>query len=543
MGRSQRNSCIVFLVKKRSKEHSDVEIEVSSVAHKGGSKLFLVVEPLKQEAVEKLVSGVKGAQNQPPLCMFIQMSKVKGLSLYSRVIPQVFSCQFRDFILLKANPCQPTTAAQMVSFRFDTVMICLLIPKVKPTFINCGMTHRNLTHAAPPSVFWYVQMCKDIVLLQTCGTIIITIEMGVIFENIIRAIFQPRSFSIVEAIDFLQSNFAFSSSGYHSCPVVLMTTIAIQPIVHLTFHACLLLIPEDKSNIGKSTSLLKFPFSTLVPQWFLLKPIFDYCQLCYLIISLITPTGAFATSPVFYFGEDLHINNSDSQMAHYNMCSLHAKVISLQSHTTCTWAYYLISSYCDLMFVLRNFKDNMVQNFEGAISTWGCSEHKNETKVMLSVPQVECKVDVLKALHFLFTPVVNIAHQEACGAIEAYHVELKVKLFADSHLGTLQRVHSLVHKLTTELHSGYGLDQYADKCGSFQNVNEECIASKSWHRVLQISDSTVTMDDKSLLFAKVSSQKNCNIIHLVWIPGLEFSFCDLCGRCEETFASMPPKLI
>ncbi|PRQ16580.1 hypothetical protein RchiOBHm_Chr7g0185761 [Rosa chinensis] len=145
---------------------------------------------------------------------------------------------------------------------------------------------------------------------------------------------------------------------------------------------------------------------------------------------------------------------------------------------------------------------------------------------MLFVPQVECTVDVLKALHFLFTPVVNIAHQEACGAIEAYHLELKVKLFADSHLGTLQRVHSLVHKLTTELHSGYGLDQYADKCGSFQNVNEECIASKSWHRVLQISDSTVTMDDKSLLFAKVSSQKNCNIIHLVWILGLEFSFCD-----------------
>lgn len=119
-----------------------------------------------------------------------------------------------------------------------------------------------------------------------------------------------------------------------------------------------------------------------------------------------------------------------------------------------------------------------------------------------------------------------LASQEASGAIEAYHVKLKVKLFDDSHLGALQRVDWLVHKLTTELHSAYWLDRYADECDSFQNVKEEYIASTSWHRALQIPDSAVTLDDKNRLFAKVSSQKDSSIVHMVWNPGSEFSFCD-----------------
>ena len=52
-----------------------------------------------------------------------------------------------------------------------------------------------------------------------------------------------------------------------------------------------------------------------------------------------------------------------------------------------------------------------------------------------------------------------LASQEASGAIEAYHMKLKMKLFDDSHLGALQRVDWLVHKLTTELHSSYWLDR------------------------------------------------------------------------------------
>ncbi|KDO50310.1 hypothetical protein CISIN_1g005059mg [Citrus sinensis] len=59
-----------------------------------------------------------------------------------------------------------------------------------------------------------------------------------------------------------------------------------------------------------------------------------------------------------------------------------------------------------------------------------------------------------------------LASQEASGAIEAYHVKLKTKLFDDSHLGALQRV--------------------------------------DW----------------------VSSQKDSSLTHLVWNPGSEFAFCD-----------------
>ena len=119
-----------------------------------------------------------------------------------------------------------------------------------------------------------------------------------------------------------------------------------------------------------------------------------------------------------------------------------------------------------------------------------------------------------------------LASQEASGAIECYHVKLKVKLFDDSHLGALQRVDWLVHKLTTELHSSYWLDRYADESDSFQNLREEYIASTSWHRALQIPDSAISFDLKDRLFAKVVSQKDSSISHLVWNPGSEFAFCD-----------------
>ncbi|RHN55204.1 putative Zinc finger, SWIM-type [Medicago truncatula] len=94
-----------------------------------------------------------------------------------------------------------------------------------------------------------------------------------------------------------------------------------------------------------------------------------------------------------------------------------------------------------------------------------------------------------------------LASQEASGALEAYHVKLKAKLFDDSHLGALQRVDWL-------------------------NVKEGYIASTSWHRAFQIPDSAVTMDGKDRLFAKVASQKDSSVTRIVWNPGSEFSFCD-----------------
>ncbi|GMP26371.1 hypothetical protein CsSME_00002836 [Camellia sinensis var. sinensis] len=119
-----------------------------------------------------------------------------------------------------------------------------------------------------------------------------------------------------------------------------------------------------------------------------------------------------------------------------------------------------------------------------------------------------------------------LASQEASGAVEAYHVKLKVKLYDDSHLGALQRVDWLVHKLTAELHSSYWLNGYPDESDSFQNVKEEYIASTSWHQALQIPNSAVILDDKDHLFAKVVSQNDSSLTHPVWNPGSEFSFCD-----------------
>ncbi|KAH7671685.1 Zinc finger SWIM-type protein [Dioscorea alata] len=119
-----------------------------------------------------------------------------------------------------------------------------------------------------------------------------------------------------------------------------------------------------------------------------------------------------------------------------------------------------------------------------------------------------------------------LASQESSGAIEGYHVKLKPKIYDDSQLGALQRVDWLVHKLTTELHSSYWLDLYADESGSFQEVKDEYVSSTSWHRALQIPDNAVLFDDHKHLYAKVLSQKDNSQTRIVWNPGSEFAFCD-----------------
>ncbi|KAL2528121.1 SWIM zinc finger family protein [Forsythia ovata] len=134
------------------------------------------------------------------------------------------------------------------------------------------------------------------------------------------------------------------------------------------------------------------------------------------------------------------------------------------------------------------------------------------------VPKIEMWLTSMRML--------PLASQEASGALEAYHVKLKAKLYDDAHLGSLKRVDWLVHRLTTELHSSYWLDRYADESDSFQNVKEEYIASTSWHRALQIPDTAVTLDDKDRFFAKVLSQKDSRLIRQVWNPGSEFAHCD-----------------
>lgn len=134
------------------------------------------------------------------------------------------------------------------------------------------------------------------------------------------------------------------------------------------------------------------------------------------------------------------------------------------------------------------------------------------------VPKLEMWLSTMKSL--------PLASQESCGAIEGYHVKLKLKIYDDSHLGALQRIDWLAHKLKTELHASYWLDLHADESGSYQNVKQEYILSTSWHRSLQIPDELVSFDEEEHLFAKVISQKDDGQVHTVWNPGSEFAFCD-----------------
>lgn len=121
---------------------------------------------------------------------------------------------------------------------------------------------------------------------------------------------------------------------------------------------------------------------------------------------------------------------------------------------------------------------------------------------------------------------VPLASQEAAGAIEAYHIKLKTKVFDDSHLGAFQRVDWLVHKLTAELHSSYWLDRYSDEHDTFKDVKEMYLASTSWHRALQISDTAVCFHENHDFFAEIQSQKDNTVSHIVWNPGSEFAFCN-----------------
>ncbi|GJM91888.1 hypothetical protein PR202_ga08307 [Eleusine coracana subsp. coracana] len=119
-----------------------------------------------------------------------------------------------------------------------------------------------------------------------------------------------------------------------------------------------------------------------------------------------------------------------------------------------------------------------------------------------------------------------LASQESCGAIEAYHLKLKAKAYDDLQLDALQRVDWLVHKLTTEVHSSYWLNLYADESGSFPEVKAEYIVSTSWQRALHIPDDAVLFDGKEPLSVKVASQKDASQMRTVWNAGSEFSLCD-----------------
>ncbi|KAH7860850.1 hypothetical protein Vadar_018777 [Vaccinium darrowii] len=195
-----------------------------------------------------------------------------------------------------------------------------------------------------------------------------------------------------------------------------------------------------------------------------------------------------------------------------------------------SWLRNIVKRYSNIEVQREIFKrlGNIVHSIWGGVDYSVASEELNQDFVDQTSFVQYFNASWVPKLEMWLTTMRNLplASQEASGAIEAYHVKLKVKLYDDSHLGVLQRVDWLVHKLTTELHSSYWLDRYADENDSFQNVKEEYIVSTSWHRALQIPDCDVALDDKDHLFAKVVSQKDSSLTHLVWNPGSEFSFCN-----------------
>lgn len=134
------------------------------------------------------------------------------------------------------------------------------------------------------------------------------------------------------------------------------------------------------------------------------------------------------------------------------------------------------------------------------------------------VPKIEMWLAAMK--------ILPLASQETCGAFESYHARLKTRLFDELDIAACQRVDWLVHKLITEVHSCYWLDQYAGESGLLGNIREQYINSTSWHRAVQIPDSDVILNNEDLRFAKVVSQSDRTQTHVVWNPGSEFALCD-----------------
>ncbi|XP_058074764.1 uncharacterized protein LOC131223372 isoform X2 [Magnolia sinica] len=134
------------------------------------------------------------------------------------------------------------------------------------------------------------------------------------------------------------------------------------------------------------------------------------------------------------------------------------------------------------------------------------------------LPKIEMWVSAMRTL--------PMAYQEFHAAIESYHLRLKSKLYCNSHASSWSRVDWLVHALTTEFHSLYWFDQYAEETSSFRNFRDESFLTNSWYRALHILDVDVILDEEDLRFAKVISQSNRNLAYTIWNPGSEFSLCD-----------------
>ncbi|KAM6543324.1 hypothetical protein CsatB_007771 [Cannabis sativa] len=134
------------------------------------------------------------------------------------------------------------------------------------------------------------------------------------------------------------------------------------------------------------------------------------------------------------------------------------------------------------------------------------------------LPNIELWINGIKSL--------PVSSPEPNAAIESYHLRLKLKLFDELHANSWARVDWLIHKLSTELHSLYWLDQYSIETGCFENLRDKSFSMNAWCQALNIPDVDVVLDEHNLQLAKVISQTDRNLAYSIWNPGSEFSLCN-----------------
>ncbi|KAL6203911.1 hypothetical protein ACLB2K_021181 [Fragaria x ananassa] len=122
-----------------------------------------------------------------------------------------------------------------------------------------------------------------------------------------------------------------------------------------------------------------------------------------------------------------------------------------------------------------------------------------------------------------------LASQETCAAMEFYHNQLKLRLLNEKKPSVYNRVDWLVHKLGTQVHSYFWLDEYSEKDDYARYWKDEWVSGlTSWRTSLEIPDSNVVIEGTC---AKVTDQLDQEKTYVVWNPGSQFGICN-CSWAE-----------
>ncbi|XP_078181532.1 zinc ion binding protein [Carex rostrata] len=167
-----------------------------------------------------------------------------------------------------------------------------------------------------------------------------------------------------------------------------------------------------------------------------------------------------------------------------------------------------VHSICDGtgdMGLFEAFLDNIV----------GCAEFSDYFKATW-FPRLGVWIKALRSL--------PTATSEVASAIESYHRLLKIRLLNEEDQNVYQRADWLVQKLSTKVHSYYWLDEYSEKeIFSRYWKHEWKRGLGAWKEGSQIPAADIKIEQNC---AKVVSQDNREVVHVVLNPGSEFALCD-----------------